>query len=343
MNPAIAVYEQTPSISAAPGGVAGLDAIYRLVGEDFAAINQLIPGQLSSDVALVEEIGRYIVESGGKRLRPLLVLLSARGCGYAGECHTKLAAVIEFLHTASLLHDDVVDSSNLRRGRLTANACWGNAPSVLVGDFLYSRAFQLMLSLDNMHILNLLADATNRIAEGEVLQFANIGNLDMDEASYLEAIRLKTALLFQASAHTGAVLATEDAAAIDSHRRFGLYFGIAYQLVDDWLDYAGDAATMGKNAGNDLAEGKLTLPLIHTLANGSARQANLIRDSLRSRSGADFDQVAEAVRGCGALDYTRATALQYSRLALDCLAELPTNRYRQALGEVTRFAVARFF
>ena len=341
MNPATAVYEQSRSSAPATAEGTGLDAVFRLVGEDFAEVNQLIPRQLSSDVALVEEIGRYIVESGGKRLRPLLVLLSARGCGYVGASHTVLAAVIEFLHTASLLHDDVVDNSDLRRGRLTANACWGNAPSVLVGDFLYSRAFQLMVSLDDMPVLGILADATNRIAEGEVMQFNNIGNLDTDEASYLEAIRLKTALLFQASAHTGAVLSGESPNTIDAHRRFGLHFGMAYQLVDDWLDYAGDVATMGKNAGNDLAEGKLTLPLIHALANGTAHQVALIRDSLRSRSRACFDQVAEAVQACGALDYTHAAALQHSRLALDCLGELPANRYREALGDLTRLAVAR--
>ena len=341
MNPATATNEQQQGNARGNGDVAGLDAVFRLVGDDFATINQLIPGQLSSDVALVEEIGRYIVESGGKRLRPLLVLLSARGCGYDGERHTSLAAVIEFLHTASLLHDDVVDNSDLRRGRLTANACWGNAPSVLVGDFLYSRAFQLMVSLDDMAILSILADATNRIAEGEVLQFTNIGNLDVDEAGYLEAIRLKTALLFQASTHTGAVLARADADTTDAHRHFGLHFGMAYQLVDDWLDYAGDAATMGKNAGNDLAEGKPTLPLIYALANGNAKQAALIRESLRSRSPARFIEVAAAVHACGAMDYTHKVALRHSAQALECLAELPANPYRDALGEVTRFAVAR--
>ena len=355
MHPATAIYEQPQSFADTAVPATGLDDVFGLVREEFAAINRLIPTQLTSDVALVEEIGRYIVESGGKRLRPLLVLLSARGCGFDGNRHVVLAAVIEFLHTASLLHDDVVDRSELRRGRPTANACWGNAPSVLVGDFLYSRAFQLMVSLDNMEILAILAEATNRIAEGEVMQFANIGNLDMDESSYLEAIRLKTALLFEAATHTGAVLAgedgadasedgadaSEDGAGIEAHQQFGLHFGMAYQLVDDWLDYAGDAATMGKNAGNDLAEGKLTLPLIHTLANGTASQATLIRDALRSRSRARFQQVVEAVHACGAMAYTHAAAIEESRLALECLAELPANRYRNAMAAVTRFAVSR--
>lgn len=341
MQPATAIYEQPRNFAATPAPSGGLGDVFGLVREDFAAINRLIPQQLTSDVALVEEIGRHIVDSGGKRLRPLLVLLSARGCGFDGNGHVVLAAVIEFLHTASLLHDDVVDRSDLRRGRPTANARWGNAPSVLVGDFLYSRAFQLMVSLNHMDILAILADATNRIAEGEVMQFANIGNLDTDEASYLEAIRLKTALLFQAATHTGAVLAGPDSTEVEAHRRFGLHFGMAYQLVDDWLDYAGDAATMGKNAGNDLTEGKLTLPLIHTLANGTAGQASLVREALRSRSRARFQQVVKAVHACGAMEYTHAAAIEESRLALDCLAELPANRYRDAMAAVTRFAVSR--
>ena len=341
MHPATAVREQPQRSPGERVSAPGLDDVFGLVREDFAAINRLIPAQLTSDVELVEEIGRYIVESGGKRLRPLLVLLSARACGFGGDRHVVLAAAIEFLHTASLLHDDVVDHSELRRGRPTANACWGNAPSVLVGDFLYSRAFQLMVALENPGILAILADATNRIAEGEVMQFANIGNLDMDEDSYLEAIRMKTALLFQAATHSGAVLAGEGSAEVEAHRRFGLHFGMAYQLVDDWLDYAGDAATMGKNAGNDLAEGKLTLPLIHTLANGAADQAALVRDALRSRSRARFDQVVDAVHACGAMQYTLAAALKESRLAMQCLAELPANPYRDAMASVTQFAVSR--
>ncbi len=341
MNPATAISEHSQNVSGTPASLSGLDDVFGLVRDDFAAINRLIPAQLTSDVALVEEIGRYIVDSGGKRLRPLLVLLSARGCGIDGDRHVQLAATIEFLHTASLLHDDVVDRSELRRGRPTANACWGNAPSVLVGDFLYSRAFQLMVALDDSEILSILAEATNRIAEGEVMQLANIGNLDVDESAYLEAIRLKTALLFQAATHTGAVLAGQSRSRVEAHRRFGLHFGMAYQLVDDWLDYAGDAAVMGKNAGNDLAEGKLTLPLIHTLANGTRSQASLVREALRMRSRAQFDEVVEAVHACGAMQYTHDAALEQSRLALECVAELPANRYRDALADVTRFAVSR--
>ncbi|MDP6971728.1 MAG: polyprenyl synthetase family protein, partial [Pseudomonadales bacterium] len=245
---------------------ATLASVLDLVAEDFDAVNHLIPRQLTSDVDMVEEIGRYIVDSGGKRLRPLLVLLGARCCGYEGKDHRTLAAIIEFLHTATLLHDDVVDTSTLRRGRATANALWGNAPSVLVGDFLYSRAFQLMVELADMNIMTILSDATNTIAEGEVLQLSRVGDSSLDEADYMEVIRCKTAMLFQAASHTAAVLASDDAAEISSLREFGVQFGLAYQLVDDWLDYAGDTATMGKNVGDDLVEGKLTLPLIHALA-----------------------------------------------------------------------------
>lgn len=343
MNPATALYEQAQGGAARTSEIGALDEVIKLVGDDFAAINRLIPDQLSSDVALVEEIGRHIVESGGKRLRPLLVLLSARGCGFGGHRHVVLAAVIEFLHTASLLHDDVVDKSDLRRGRPTANACWGNAPSVLVGDFLYSRAFQLMVALENKEILAILADATNRIAEGEVMQFANIGNLDIAEQHYLKAIRCKTALLFQAATHTGAVLANGNPREVEAHKQFGLHFGMGYQLVDDWLDYAGDAKTMGKNAGNDLAEGKLTLPLIYALANGTRSEAALIRDSLQTRSRERFDRVVAAVHACGAMEYTYNAALAASEQALACLEQLPANRYRDAMGAVTRFAVARLF
>ena len=247
-----------------------LSGVYKLVEEEFAAVNHLIPSKISSDVDLVEEIGQYIVESGGKRLRPMMVLLSSQALGYKGKQNVELAAIIEFLHTATLLHDDVVDRSGLRRGRVTANEKWGNAPSVLVGDFLYSRAFQLMVELASMDIMAVLSGATNTIAEGEVMQLTNIGNMALSEADYREVIRCKTALLFEAATHTGALLAYEadasqDPGNIEILRKFGLHFGLAYQLVDDWLDYAGTTKAMGKNVGDDLAEGKLTLPLIQAL------------------------------------------------------------------------------
>lgn len=318
-----------------------LAPVYALVARDFAAVNALIPRQLTSDVSLVEEIGHYIVDSGGKRLRPLLVLLGARACGYDGAAHVRLATIIEFLHTATLLHDDVVDRSDLRRGRATANATWGNAPSVLVGDFLYSRAFQLMVELENMDIMAILSDATNTIAEGEVMQLASIGNLALSEAQYLEVIRCKTALLFQAAAHTAGVLGSEDPDEINALKQFGLHFGMAYQLVDDYLDYAGDSTLMGKNVGDDLAEGKLTLPLIHALGNARPTDAAVIRDALVARSADRLDEVLAIVRGSGALGYVQEAARRQAELARGTVAALPHNAYRDALETIAHHSTAR--
>jgi octaprenyl-diphosphate synthase len=327
--------------AAAIAGNAALASVYELAVEDFAAVNHLIPRQLTSDVNLVEEIGHYIVESGGKRLRPLMVLLAARCCGYQGDAHIRLAAIIEFLHTATLLHDDVVDHSELRRGRTTANALWGNSPSVLVGDFLYSRAFQLMVELQNMDIMAILSDATNSIAEGEVLQLSNIGNCEVGEEQYMEVIRCKTALLFQAATHTAAVLSSNKADEIRALRDFGLHFGLAYQLVDDWLDYAGDAKTMGKNVGDDLAEGKLTLPLIHALAHASQGDAQVITSAIAAKSADRLDEVLRIVQASGALDYTQRAAHHHSERAAACLTDLPDNKHRDALHTLARFCVDR--
>ena len=318
-----------------------IERIFDLVRSDFNAVNDLITRQLTSDVELVEAIGRYIVDSGGKRLRPLIVLVAARCCGYAEENHVRLAAIIEFLHTATLLHDDVVDRSGLRRGRPTVNAKWGNPPSILVGDFLYSRAFQLMVELESMDIMAILADATNVIAEGEVLQLANIGNTELSEALYFDVIRSKTAMLFQAASHSAAVLATDDADSISRLRLYGLHFGMAYQLVDDWLDYAGDAEVMGKNVGDDLAEGKATLPLIYAMANGAEAERQLIRDALRSKCSDQLEAVCVAVTRSGALEYTREQAQVQSNLALDAVLGLPANEYRDALEDLTRAAIGR--
>jgi octaprenyl-diphosphate synthase len=327
-----------------PGGAPSLASVYALVASDFAAANALIPRQLTSDVALVEEIGRYIVESGGKRLRPLLVLLGFRACsgpGLTGDRHVRLAAVIEFLHTATLLHDDVVDRSDLRRGRATANARWGNAPSVLVGDFLYSRAFQLMVGLGNLDVMKVLSDATNTIAEGEVMQLANVGNADLTEAAYREVIRCKTALLFEAAAHTAGILADANPQQVEGLRLFGLHYGIGYQLVDDWLDYAGDPAVMGKNVGDDLGEGKLTLPLIHALARVDARDAGVLRRAIAMRSAECLDQVVDIVTRSGALEATRAAALEESERATAVLASLPATPYRDALETLARLSTSR--
>jgi len=325
------------SVAASPD----IRAVYALVDEDFSAVNALIPRRLTSEVDLVEQIGRYIVESGGKRLRPLLVLLGARALGYRGTDHVKLAAIIEFLHTATLLHDDVVDRSDLRRGRATANHLWGNAPSVLVGDFLYSRAFQLMVELNRIDIVAILADATNVIAEGEVQQLANVGDADIGEARYFEIIRAKTAMLFQAASHTAAVLASRDDRHIVALRDYGLTLGLAYQLVDDWLDYAGDPAVMGKNAGDDLAEGKVTLPLIHALRHGTPAERQLIRGAIAAKSNAALADILVAVRRCGALDRTRADAGRQVERAIKLLDALPGGRYRDALADLAHFCVSR--
>ena len=318
-----------------------IKAVYALVADDFDLVNALIPHRLTSDVGLVEEIGRHIVESGGKRLRPLLVLLGARALGYQGNDHMKLAAIIEFLHTATLLHDDVVDRSDLRRGRATANHLWGNAPSVLVGDFLYSRAFQLMVELGRLDIIGILSDATNVIAEGEVQQLANVGNADISETNYFDVIRAKTAMLFQAASHTAAVLAAHEAKHIVALRNYGLALGLAYQLVDDWLDYAGDSSVMGKNAGDDLAEGKMTLPLIHTLRHGSSSDRALVREAIETRSNASLGEVIVAVKQCGALERTRNEAEVNAQRAIDLLNDLPNGKYRDALADLSRFCVSR--
>jgi octaprenyl-diphosphate synthase len=345
---AVAVTTASPALSGRVPGTAQspLAAIYALVADDFTAVNALIPRQLTSDVALVEEIGRYIVESGGKRLRPLLVLLGFRSC-YAGspggDRHVRLAAVIEFLHTATLLHDDVVDRSDLRRGRATANATWGNAPSVLVGDFLYSRAFQLMVELGSLDIMAILSRATNTIAEGEVMQLANVGNTDLTESTYREVIRCKTALLFEAAAHTAGVLAGAGAAAVEALRRFGLHFGLAYQLVDDWLDYAGDPALMGKNVGDDLAEGKLTLPLIHALARVDAQEAAIIRHAITQRSAGGLERIIDIVTRSGALEATREAAIAESELAIAELTALPATPFREALESLARHCTSRLY
>ncbi len=316
---------------------------YEPVAGDFAAVNQLILDQLHSRVPLVEKIGHYIISAGGKRLRPLVVLLSARACGAdSSEQHT-LAAIIEFLHTATLLHDDVVDTSDLRRGRSTANALWGNAPSVLVGDFLYSRAFEMMVALGNMQVMQILANATNVIAEGEVLQLSKVRDANTDEATYMEVIRSKTAMLFEAASHSAAVLAGAKADQVEALREFGDALGIAFQLMDDLLDYSGDAAEMGKNVGDDLAEGKPTLPLIYTMRHGTEEQAALVRQAIQKGGTEDITPIREAVTASGALDYTARLAQQHADRAIALLETLPASEYRDALEQLARFAVKRNF
>ena len=311
------------------------------VVREFEQVNRLIVDQLQSDVPMVENVGHYIVDAGGKRLRPLLVLLSAAALGPCRASQITFAAVVEFIHTATLLHDDVVDISSLRRGRPTANAEFGNAPSVLVGDFLYTRAFQLMVQLDDMDILRHMADTTNVIAEGEVLQLTRAGDADTSEAQYLDVITRKTAVLFAAGCYGAATLAGADRGVRDSLRRFGLNLGIAFQMIDDVLDYEGDPAVTGKNIGDDLTEGKPTLPLIHTLRHGTAQEQALVRRSISEKTAEDIDLVLLAVQRCGALDYTRQRASEYRDLALAELDTLAPSQWRDALAAVTALSVDR--
>ncbi|MDX1634703.1 MAG: polyprenyl synthetase family protein [Marinobacter sp.] len=315
--------------------------LYDPVSDDFSRVNELITRRLASNVPMVEKIAQYIVESGGKRLRPLLVLLTTGALGYRGDDHLKLAAVIEFLHTATLLHDDVVDTSDLRRGRTTANARWGNAPSVLVGDFLYSRAFQMMVELESLPIMETLSNATAVIAEGEVQQLMNIKNPDLTEAQYMEVIHNKTAMLFEAASHTAALLAGASAEDTAAMARYGKHVGLAFQLVDDVLDYRGDARAMGKNVGDDLAEGKATLPLIHAMAHGGDDARTLIRRAIRQGGLDDLPGIVATVESTGALDYTLQQALDQAARALKCLDNLPDSNHKAALALLTEVAVAR--
>ena len=315
--------------------------IYDTVADDFSRVNSLIVKRLASDVPLVEKIAQYIIESGGKRLRPLLVLLSSQAVGYRGDNHLKLAAVIEFLHTATLLHDDVVDTSDLRRGRSSANARWGNAPSVLVGDFLYARAFEMMVELQDLRIMNVLSHATAVIAEGEVMQLTNAKNPDLSEEKYMEVIHNKTAMLFEAASHTGALLAGADPGQETALRDYGKHLGLAFQLVDDVLDYRGDAEAMGKNVGDDLAEGKTTLPLIHAMAKGVEDERQLIRQAIRKGGLDDLPAILQIVESSGALEYTMAKAREQASLASACLDTLSASEHKEALRMLADLAVSR--
>ena len=341
MRPAGAFGGDPPAAEPGAGADPRLASVFGLVAEEFAEIDSLIPRELASGCALVEDIVQHIVTAGGKRLRPLVALLAARASGCRGDAAVRLATIIEFLHTATLLHDDVVDNSARRRGRASANALWGNAPSVLVGDFLYSRGFQLMVRLASMDVMAIISHATCEIAEGEVMQLASIGRVDMSERDYREVARRKTAMLFQAAAHTGAVLGASDARRVEALRTYGLRFGMAYQLVDDWLDYAGDGGVMGKNPGDDLAEGKMTLPLIHALRNGRPAAALLIREAVEARSSSAFGRVAAAVRDSGGLAYTERCAVAEAERAVDALGALPPGPHRDGLETLAACSVSR--
>lgn len=312
-----------------------------LVEPQFDAVTDYILQNLGSNVPLVERISHYIVESGGKRLRPLLVLLAANVCGYRGEKHIPLAAVIEFIHTATLLHDDVVDHSDLRRGKATANANWGNAPSVLVGDFLYSRAFQIMVEIGKMDVMQVISNATTIIAEGEVLQLLNQRNPDLTEDAYLQVVLGKTAMLFEAATEVGAILADASADDREAMRLYGRHLGIAFQIVDDLLDYLSDAETLGKNVGDDLAEGKTTMPLIHSMRVGSDEDKELIRHAIRQGGLDDLTPVIETVQRNGSVDYTREQAIAQIDLAKSAIANLPDTSFKATLMQIADIAIER--
>ena len=315
--------------------------IYQVVEQDFQQVNELILEQLSSDVPLVVKIGQHIIESGGKRMRPLLVLLASKSLSYDKQDHALLAAIIEFLHTATLLHDDVVDTSDLRRGKATANAKWGNAPSVLVGDFLYSRAFEMMVQLGSLKIMDILSKSTRVIAEGEVMQLMNVKNPNVSEAQYMEVIQGKTAMLFEVSSQSGAILAGASSEQEEALRLYGHHTGMAFQLVDDVLDYVGNAEELGKNVGDDLAEGKPTLPLIYTMQNGSDEQVQMIRQAIRKGGTENLAEIIEIVQACGAIDYTNQKAREHVDAAKAAISVLPDTPAKQALSALAELALSR--
>ncbi len=318
-----------------------LASIRSLVQPDLEATDRFICTELKSDIPFINQIVQYIVECGGKRIRPLLVLLAARAFDHQKQEHINLAAAIELIHTATLLHDDVVDSSTLRRGSKTVHTLWGNEASILVGDFLYSRAFQLIVKLQNLTIMNIFSDATNLIAEGEVLQLINCNNPDASEASYFEVIQRKTAKLFEVASQVGAALSNYSTSQMTAMQRYGMHLGIAYQLIDDALDYQSSAEEMGKNMGTDLAEGKPTLPLIHALRQGTPSEVALIRKAIESGSCEQLEAIISIIESTGAIEYTANAAKQYAREAKTVLAHVPDSPYRKALHDLAEFIVER--
>ena len=308
---------------------------------DMQAIDKVIHQRLSSDVVLVNQLSHYIVSSGGKRLRPLIAMLSAKIFDYQGDEHYLMAAIIEFIHTATLLHDDVVDESDLRRGNETANALFGNAASVLVGDFLYSRAFEMMVDMDDMRVMKILATTTNVIAEGEVMQLMNVHDADTSEEKYLEVIYCKTARLFEAATQLGAILCNRSEAEERAMADYGRYLGTAFQLIDDVMDYSSDSETMGKNVGDDLAEGKPTLPLIYAIQQGTAEQVSLIKNAIKKGGYDHIDEVQAIIQQTGALTYTEDMAQKQAQLAIDSLSSLSDSEYKTDLENIARLSVYR--
>ena len=318
-----------------------LAAIQQLAAPDMASVDALIRRRLASDVVLINQVSEYIIGAGGKRLRPMLLLLASRALGHMGEDAHQLAAVIEFIHTSTLLHDDVVDESDMRRGRKTANEVWGNATSVLVGDFLYSRSFQLMVELEDMRVQQILADTTNQIAEGEVLQLLHVRNPDTDEAAYLRVIERKTAILFAAATRLGALLAGADVATQSAMHDYGLNLGYAFQIADDVLDYASDSETLGKNLGDDLAEGKMTLPLIHAMAHADAATRERLRAIVEQGEIDALPEVIAAIHAQESLTYSRERAERFAERADAALDSLPMNDAVAALRGLAHYAVSR--
>jgi octaprenyl-diphosphate synthase len=327
------------SAQAAPS----LDALRALVEDDWAGVNRVIFRRLGSDVALVNQVAHHIIHHGGKRLRPLAVLLAAKACGCESSDHITAAAIIEFIHTATLLHDDVVDSSGLRRGQQTANSLFGNQASVLVGDFLYSRSFQMMVELREIRVLDALANATNTIAEGEVLQLMNCNNPDITEADYMEVIYRKTAKLFEAGTRIGAILAGRDEKIEAALVSYGRHIGCAFQLVDDALDYDATPEELGKNIGDDLADGKPTLPIIYAMSHGSAAERHMIREAIEKGSTQNLTSIQLAIETSGGLAYTAERARDEAKLAVKALDSLPSSVYLDGLRGLAQFAVDRRF
>ncbi|AOR60192.1 octaprenyl diphosphate synthase [Pectobacterium parmentieri] len=321
-----------------------LEQITKLTTQDMAAVNKVILEQLNSDVVLINQLGHYIISGGGKRIRPMIAVLAARALAYDGDKHVTVAALIEFIHTATLLHDDVVDESDMRRGKATANAAFGNAASVLVGDFIYTRAFQMMTSLESLRVLALMSEAVNVIAEGEVLQLMNCNDPDITEESYMRVIYSKTARLFEAAAQSSSILAGATPGQEKALQDYGRYLGTAFQLIDDLLDYSADGKTLGKNTGDDLNEGKPTLPLLHAMHHGNAEQSSLIRNAIEEGNGRHLlEPVLAAMQQCGSLDYTRQRAEEEADKAISALQRLPETPYRVALEGLAHLAVQRDF
>lgn len=319
-----------------------IKTIQALTEKDMHSVNQLIYAQMQSDIALVNQLGLYIVNSGGKRIRPMLSLIAAKALGYEGDKHITLATIIEFIHTATLLHDDVVDESDLRRGNPTANAEFGNAASVLVGDFIYTRSFQLMINLEKMSVMKILSDATNVIAEGEVLQLMNCNDPDTTEESYMQVIYSKTAKLFEAATQLSAIITEQDDNIVEAMRLYGMHLGTAFQLVDDVLDYNADQAILGKSIGDDLAEGKPTLPLIYAMRHGTPEQVQQIRQAIEKCDGLDYlDDILITLAQTKALEFTTQKAELEVEKAIKCLSILPDSDYKIALESLARLAVAR--